>query len=1015
MARYSVPSITFKEIDNTIRNNSEASLGVGAIVMKANRGPVNQRVLTTNYNEFTKIFGEPENLDDYGHFAAQNFLQNSTQLLAIRSTMGDEGYAQIQFPYTDAAPEDKFRSDDTCQFSYINNTMDQQLKLTSKLGNIVEIEKVIGASDFNWQDPNAEDPKLSAFILNQTAQFGTINDLISDETTAVAVFKSVGKITEHDDVEGITTSSGKYIKFASNVTNNGEIVKYFDDLILTNSAFDENFVYTSAMDISRTVMKYEDDEVSASGRKVQFVIPANDTLNHEDYAITAFFDETAISGWETAGSATYQEIFDDEAFYKGKFKDTVYCEDPIDASRIEYIDWDDCAKKIHYVDTSAFKDSVAQSVGLSYREFGQADYMEDLAIYRENITDRFNPTLEPMSKLDPKEIERLAEEYGTESSVILSEKYAKLTYHRVWNGFSNKDDGYQDLLEPIEKIVYLDEKQMKKEGIEPCKNLFWMFAEKNKDEASTISVYTASNPELVTVPWQESTMDHEKGIEPINKMVSIPTSEVLNSVDGRYDDGYTLSTVSEEEPGNGDIENYVSNKENQLIIASIGPGKYGNDVGVSIITTAAAEIPALNNHPNAFSWKYRYDDEDQVNEDDPLKDLTWKKVYRINVYVKTKTETAEAAWGTGLDALVREPIESWFVSNDPTAKDGEGNSLYAPTVINGHSEYIYVSRSSVADARTGAGNYAQPVQTYAIYGLTGGSNSTKNNMSEKTAALKLYTDRQKANFDILFNVDAIDTFNGRQRYNAHQRRIAEIAAARTMDIGVIQVTSKEDRNIRRMLSDAKMFSFNKGTYVACYAGYDRYYNDTLASWIYLPKSVAGACAMAYCDNYAYPWMAPAGVARGGIAYTSSQLTKLTDDEIGKLYDINVNTSRMCGGYGEVLWGQKTALKKESALNRINVRRCLNFIEKQLENMMTPYLFQQNTANTRASARNTIESFLSRVQAAEGIISYSVIVKMDDEDPHIMEVGIKIIPAECIEYIPVTITIDRNSGVIATEG
>jgi phage tail sheath protein FI len=298
--------------------------------------------------------------------------------------------------------------------------------------------------------------------------------------------------------------------------------------------------------------------------------------------------------------------------------------------------------------------------------------------------------------------------------------------------------------------------------------------------------------------------------------------------------------------------------------------------------------------------------------------------------------------------------------------------------------------------------------------LTGGTNSKKNNITEKTAALKLYRDRQKADFDILFNVEAVETFNGRQRYGALQRKIAEIAAARKIDIGVVQVTSKESKSVKKMVGEAKMFSFNNGTYVAPYGGYDKYYNGTLASWIYLPKSVAGACRMAYCDMVSYPWMAPAGVQRGNITYTNGPLTRLTDVEIGQLYDINVNTSRDCAGFGECLYGQKTALKKESALNRINVRRCLNYIEKVLEQMMLPYLFQQNTANTRSAARNSIDAFLNRVQAADGVETYSLSVTQDPEDPHILNINIRIVPAEAIEAIFVTINVDRNTGITTSE-
>ena len=675
---------------------------------------------------------------------------------------------------------------------------------------------------------------------------------------------------------------------------------------------------------------------------------------------------------------------------------------------------------------SGFEPTVAQAVGIQYREYGMNTLQEALAMNDETVTainnEKMVVSVTNLSEVATKQgfdkINSLADQYGCDSSELMAEgKYSLLKYFDVWEGIQYDDPENTELVtnEPVEKVIYTKDWEdftAKYGGTNFDEKLFWTVAEKNAKTPTTISVYTADPPEGVVIPWQEATQKPEG--EPVNKMAAFATSEILNGTNERYKDGYTVSIESDDEPGNGDVEQYVSNKANQLIIASIGPGEYGNDIGISIITPECAEIPALN-HQNAFNWKYRYDDEDKVdNEEIDPDTLTWTKVYRINVYVKTKSQTSETAWGTGMDALLKDPAESWYVSNDPTAKDAEGNSLYAPNVINGHSEYIYVSRNSVNEARTGAGTYAMPHQTYAIYGLTGGSNSKKNNVTEKIAGLKLYTDRQKADFDILFNVEAIDTFNGKQRYSALQRRIAEIAASRTIDIGVVQVTSREAKSVKRMLGEAKMFAFNNGTYVAEYAGYDKYYNGTLASWIYLPKSVAGACRMAYCDMTSYPWMAPAGVQRGNITYTNGPLTRLTDPEIGQLYDINVNTSRDCSGYGECLYGQKTALKKDSALNRINVRRCLNYIEKVLETMMLPYLFQQNTANTRSAARNSIDAFLNRVQAAEGIEQYALSVTQDSEDPHIMNVAIRVVPAEAIEFIDVTITVDRNTGVTTNE-
>ena len=1033
MAKYSVPGIRFTEIDNTIRSNSLPGLGIGAIVMKSNKGPVNQRILTSSYDNFTEIFGQPENLDDYGHFAAENYLAISNQLLAVRTTMGDEGYAQIQYPYTDADLKDVFRSKDTSNFKYIDNEDNSNLKL---LGNLDAVTQVTALSSNNeW----IVEKTLSSFGVYQKAAFATITDLINDNPPSVAVFKNVGS-GEMPEADKFEKEEGKYIEFATKVNAKGEVGKWYDDLILKNSAYDEGFITSASYQVFdsspiTTITGEGETTGTASGFKTVFSIPADDTLNSESVTLTAYYNELMYDKLSANIDITYQELFNDEYFYKGN-SDSDMCTEASAAVKIQFRDWDDCVNKTFYVLKDDFENSFAQSVGVQYREYGMNTLQEALAMRGTvdgGTLEGFEVKLESLNTISTYSLEKmqadynfngtgmekinaLADSYGCDPSELLAnDTYGLLTYYDVWEGVSRDEYGKVDNV-PVEKVIYLaDMNKFKSKNNNKLyyEKLFWTVAEKNAKTPTTLSVYVADAPEGVVVPWQEGMKQDNEDVG-INKLAAFATSEILNGTNERYKDGYTVSIESDDEPGNGDVEQYVSTKNNQLIIASIGPGEYGNDVGVSIITPECEEIPALN-HQNAFNWKYRYDDEDKVdNEDQDQEELTWKKVYRINVYVKTKSQTAETAWGTGMDALLKDPAESWYVSNDPTAKDAEGNSLYAPNVINGHSEYIYVSRNSVNEARTGAGTYAMPHQTFAIYGLTGGSNSKKNNVTEKIAGLKLYTDRQKADFDILFNVEAIDTFNGKQRYSALQRRIAEIAASRTIDIGVVQVTSREAKSVKRMLGEAKMFAFNNGTYVAEYAGYDKYYNGTLASWIYLPKSVAGACRMAYCDMTGYPWYAPAGVQRGNITYTNGPLTRLTDPEIGQLYDINVNTSRDCAGYGECLYGQKTALKKDSALNRINVRRCLNYIEKVLETMMLPYLFQQNTANTRSAARNSIDAFLNRVQAAEGIEQYALSVTQDSEDPHIMNVAIRVVPAEAIEFIDVTITVDRNTGVTTNE-
>lgn len=1043
MAKYSTPGIRFTEIDNSIRTESLPGMGIGAIVMKSNKGPVNQRIVTRNYNEFTEIFGQPETLTDYGHFAAENYFANSTQLFSVRATMGDEQYSQIQFTYENAPVTAQNNSEDTAKIMYVDNQGDNNLRLLDKLSTTTNYDSLVNNGD--WC---ANDELVSGFSVKQKAYYGEFKDILT-ESNDLIIFKG-----KNDGWTGNIVESGVHVIYPTTVDSEGNDPTFNTTLMFTSAGWDASASkdYVSIKPERRT---------SKTMYKVTVSVPEEYTLDRKQTNIQFYGNCDAVSSWSATG-VKYKEIFENGAdnFYGDAFSGSwtepeVDGYGYVDAQRMEIMDWDDPEiKKTYYVDSEEFEEHCDQAFGMKFTNFNEVDPSYAVVGYNENINkalpvgnklyfinpvsamykdivETYDESFKHITETEIKEdVDWLGTyEYGevgiparTPKKVIIDmmDQYACSDISDI-NDYSYLR--YYDVTTDsiVEKIVKeTPEAMAKNDNTEEY--LFWLFTEKGSSKLTKASVYIASSTELIALPIQKDHVYEEKDTAtyiPLNNIVAQPTSFIFNSVDKTYADGYTIKTESEDEPGNGDVERYRSNFDDQLIITSIGPGEYGDDIGISIITTECANIPALQ-HQNAFNWKYAYDDEDQVNNDTTAydenpNDLTWKKVFRINVYVKNKTQTAEAAWGFGMDALRKDPAESWFVSTDPYAKDSDGNSLYIPNVINGHSDYIYVSRASVSDAADNKGKYQQPKQTYAIYGLTGGKNSVKNDISEKTAALELYKDRQRAKFDILFNVDAVDTFNGRQRFAAHQRKIAQIAAARTMDMGVVQVTSKQTKTAKQMLSESKMFSFNNGSYVAEYGGYDKYYNSAIASWVYLPKSVAGACAMAYCDTFSYPWMAPAGVSRGTIGYTNGQLLKLTDDEIGQLYDNNVNTTRDCGSYGVVLWGQKTALKKNSLLNRINIRRCLNYIEKRLENMMTPYLFMQNSVNTRSAARNDIDSFLQRVKAAEGIDRYALSVTQDPEDPTIMNVAIQLWPTSAIEFVDVKIVINRSRGVSVEEG
>jgi hypothetical protein len=143
------------------------------------------------------------------------------------------------------------------------------------------------------------------------------------------------------------------------------------------------------------------------------------------------------------------------------------------------------------------------------------------------------------------------------------------------------------------------------------------------------------------------------------------------------------------------------------------------------------------------------------------------------------------------------------------------------------------------------------------------------------------------------------------------------------------------------------------------------------------------------------------------------MISLEDDEFGQLFDINVNASQYFTGTGECLMSQKTMLKKESVLNRMDVRKLCNFIEKRLENKLIPFLYRKNTTTERSSMRTAVDTFVGRIQSGGGIKSRKVEVIPDEKNSHLVYVKISFVPTESIERIEVVLILNRESGTVTS--
>ena len=190
--------------------------------------------------------------------------------------------------------------------------------------------------------------------------------------------------------------------------------------------------------------------------------------------------------------------------------------------------------------------------------------------------------------------------------------------------------------------------------------------------------------------------------------------------------------------------------------------------------------------------------------------------------------------------------------------------------------------------------------------------------------------------------------------------------------------------------------------------YDRF-SDTFR-YVPLNGDIAGMCARNDATNF--PWFSPAGTARGAVlnavklAYNPSQAQR------DRLYSARINPVIFTPGGGITLFGDKTALNKSSAFDRINVRRLFIYLEEAIKGAARDVMFEFNDPLTRSSFVNAVEPFLRDVQAKRGIQEFRLIcdesnntAAVIDSNEFVADIFIK--PSRSINFVGLTFVATRT--------
>ena len=204
------------------------------------------------------------------------------------------------------------------------------------------------------------------------------------------------------------------------------------------------------------------------------------------------------------------------------------------------------------------------------------------------------------------------------------------------------------------------------------------------------------------------------------------------------------------------------------------------------------------------------------------------------------------------------------------------------------------------------------------------------------------------------------------------------------------------------------------SYAVFDSGYKYMYDRFNATFRYVPLNgdIAGICARNDINNF--PWFSPAGTLRGTILNAVKVPYNPNQQQRDVLYSNRINPVIFQSGSGIVLFGDKTALAKSSAFDRINVRRLFLFLEKAISAAAKDQLFEFNDEITRSNFVNTVEPFLRDVQSKRGITDFVVIcdetnntAAVIDNNEFVADIYIK--PARSINFIGLTFVATR-SGV-----
>lgn len=419
----------------------------------------------------------------------------------------------------------------------------------------------------------------------------------------------------------------------------------------------------------------------------------------------------------------------------------------------------------------------------------------------------------------------------------------------------------------------------------------------------------------------------------------------------------------------------------------------------------------------------------RLNED--ILDLTRPKPDSVNSFEPSDTAGTKASFVFSLDDVVAVPGSSQF------------------TYWQSGSRATGASITAVSASGTGDNEGYKSVLTFGVdrftlplFGGTNGENirekdpyrnsqfdsNTKESNSAAFYSLKKAVDTVRDPDVLDCNMIVVPGITNRQI----TKHVVDTAENRADALAIIDLEngyvpsheSDDPEASRRGSVDQTVSSLKErnlnSSYACAYYPWVKVLDDASGLPLWMPPSVVALGTMGSSQENSELWFAPAGFNRGGLTDGSSGLSvldvreKLTSKQRDKLYENNVNPIASFPNEGIVIFGQKTLQVTPSALDRINVRRLMIYLKKEISRISTRILFDQNVKVTWDRFKGEVSPFLAGVQSRFGLTDYKVLLDEttttpDLVDRNILYAKIFVKPARSIEFIAIDFIITRTGA------